>query len=144
MASPEAAQWQEAERSEYESLMANKTWILVPRPKDQAVVKCRWVYDRKSDGRFKARVVAKGYTQVYGKDYNETFSPVAQFESIRYLFAHAALEDWEIDAMDVKTAFLNGDLDEEIYMEQPEGWVVPGKEDHVCLLKKAIYGLKHL
>ncbi len=80
--------------------------------------------------------------QVYGKDHQETFSPVAHFESIRYLFTHAALEDWDIDAMDVKTAFLNGDLDEEVYMGQPEGWVMKGKEDHVCLLKKAIYGLK--
>ena len=142
MSSPEAKHWQDAERAEYESLMANKTWVLVPRPKDANVVSCRWVYDRKSDGRYKARLVARGFTQVYGKDYHETFSPVARFESIRYLFAHAALEDWEIDAMDVKTAFLNGDLDEEVYMEQPEGWTVPGKENYVCLLKKAIYGLK--
>ncbi|TFY59187.1 hypothetical protein EVJ58_g5934 [Rhodofomes roseus] len=89
-----------------------------------------------------ARVVAKGFTQVWGQDYTETFSPVARFESVRYLLAHAALEDWEIESMDVKTAFLNGDLDEEIYMEQPEGWAVPGKENWVCLLKKAIYGLK--
>ena len=142
MASPERDHWVAAERMEYESLLANKTWILVPRPKDRSIVTCRWVYDLKSDGRFKARLVARGFTQVYGKDYHETFSPVARFESIRYLFAHAALEDWDIDAMDVKTAFLNGDLDEEVYMEQPEGWVVKGKEDHVCLLKKAIYGLK--
>ena len=142
MASSDAEQWKLAEKAEYESLLANKTWILVPRPKDRSVVSCRWVYDRKSDGRFKARLVAKGFTQVWGEDYHETFSPVARFESIRYLFAHAALEDWDIDAMDVKTAFLNGDLDEEIFMEQPEGWVVPGKEDYVCLLKKAIYGLK--
>ncbi len=72
------------------------------------------------------------------------FSPVAQFESIWYLLVHTVLEDWDIKSMDVKTAFLNGDLDEEIYMEQPEGWVVPGKEDHICLLKKAIYGLKQV
>ena len=117
MARPDREHWKAAERAEYESLMANKTWVLVPRPKDRSVVTCRWVYDRKSDGRYKARLVARGFTQVYGKDYHETFSPVARFESIRYLFAHAALQDWDVDAMDVKTAFLNGDLDEEVYME---------------------------
>ena len=142
MKSPERAKWSKSEKSEIDSLMENKTWILVPRPKDRKVVKNRWVYAIKHDGRYKARLVAKGFTQVWGQDYHETFSPVARFESVRYMFAHAALEDWEIESMDVKTAFLNGDLDEEIYMEQPEGWVVPGKEDHVCLLKKAIYGLK--
>lgn len=142
MRSPDAGKWREAEKSEFESLMENKTWVLVPRPKGRHVVSNRWVYDIKHDGRYKARLVAKGFTQVWGEDYHETFSPVARFESIRYLLAHAALEDWDIESMDVKTAFLNGDLDEEIYMEQPEGWVIPGKEDHVCLLKKAIYGLK--
>ena len=141
-ASPERNKWHKAEGSEYQSHMDNKTWVLVPRPKDRKVIKCRWVYAIKHDGRYKARLVAKGFTQVWGQDYHETFSPVARFESVRYLLAHAALEDWEIESMDVKTAFLNGDLDEEIYMEQPEGWVVPGKEDWVCLLKKAIYGLK--
>ena len=142
MKSPEAEKWRDAEKAEYDSLLENKTWVLVPRPKDRHVVSNRWVYDIKHDGRYKARLVAKGFTQVWGEDYHETFSPVARFESIRYLLAHAALEDWDIESMDVKTAFLNGDLDEEIYMEQPEGWIVPGKEDHVCLLKKAIYGLK--
>ena len=142
MRSPESERWRGAEKSEYDSLIENKTWVLVPRPKGRHVISNRWVYDIKHDGRYKARLVAKGFTQVWGEDYHETFSPVARFESIRYLLAHAALEDWDIESMDVKTAFLNGDLDEEIYMEQPEGWVVPGKEDHVCLLKKAIYGLK--
>ncbi|CDO74894.1 hypothetical protein BN946_scf184988.g1, partial [Trametes cinnabarina] len=142
MKSPDADKWRAAEKAEYDSLMENKTWVLVPRPKDRQVVANRWVYDIKHDGRYKARLVAKGFTQVWGEDYHETFSPVARFESIRYLLAHAALEDWDIESMDVKTAFLNGDLEEEIYMEQPEGWVVRGKEDYVCLLKKAIYGLK--
>ena len=142
MKSPQAAGWLDAERAEYNSLMENKTWILVPRPRDKPIVTGRWVYDIKSDGRLKARFVARGFTQVWGENYNETFSPVARFESVRYLVAHAALEDWEMEAMDVKTAFLNGDLEEEIFMEQPEGWVVSGKEDYVCLLKKAIYGLK--
>lgn len=90
-------------------------------------MKCRWVYVVKHNERYKARLVAKGFTQIWGQDYHETFSPVARFESVRYLLVHAALEDWEIESMDVKTAFLNGDLDEEIYMEQPEGWVVKEK-----------------
>ncbi|KAJ8463023.1 hypothetical protein ONZ51_g10516 [Trametes cubensis] len=131
MASPDAEKWRAAEKAEYDSLIENKTWILVPRPKNRQVVANRWVYDIKHDGRYKARLVAKGFTQVWGEDYNETFSPVARFESIRYLLAHAALEDWDIESMDVKTAFLNGDLEEEIYMEQPEGWVVPGKENFI-------------
>ncbi|KAL7284900.1 hypothetical protein ACG7TL_002214 [Trametes sanguinea] len=142
MNSPDKDKWRVAEKAEYDSLMENKTWVLVPRPKDRQVVANRWVYDIKHDGRYKARLVAKGFTQVWGEDYHETFSPVARFESIRYLLAHTALEDWDIESMDVKTAFLNGDLEEEIYMEQPEGWVVRGKENYVCLLKKAIYGLK--
>ncbi len=139
---PDGPAWTEAERAEFNSLMENRTWILVPRPKNRKTVKCRWVYTVKHDGRKKARLVAKGFTQVFGQDYHETFSPVARFESVRYLLAHAALEDWEVHTMDVTTAFLNGDLEEEIYMEQPPGWEVPGKEDWVCLLKKAIYGLK--
>lgn len=142
MRSPDAEKWKLAEQKEYNSLIENKTWILVPRPKDRQVVANRWVYDIKHDGRYKARLVAKGFTQVWGEDYNETFSPVARFESIRYLFAHATLNNWYSETMDVETAFLNGDLDQVIYMEQPEGWAVRGKENYVCLLKKAIYGLK--
>ena len=142
MRSPDAEKWKLAEQKEYNSLIENKTWVLVPRPKDRQVVANRWVYDIKHDGRYKARLVAKGFTQVWGEDYNETFSPVARFESIRYLFAHATLNNWYSETMDVETAFLNGDLDQVIYMEQPEGWAVRGKENYVCLLKKAIYGLK--
>lgn len=86
--------------------------------------------------------MAKGYSQIYGIDYDKTFSPVARFDSIRFLLAHAALKDWEIKAMDVKTAFLNGKLSEEIYMEQPEGFVIKGKKNQVARLRRAIYGLK--
>jgi len=80
--------------------------------------------------------------QIPGIDYDETFSPVAHFESLQLLLALAALEDWEIQQMDVKSAFLNGMLDEEIYMEQPIGFITPGTETKVCHLKRAIYGLK--
>ena len=96
----------------------------------------------KSDGRRKSRFVAKGFTQVFGIDYENTFSPVARFETLRLLLSLAALHDWEIEALDVKTTFLFGKLDKEIYMEQPEGFVEKGKEKKVCQLGKAIYGLK--
>ena len=96
----------------------------------------------KSDGHYKAQLVAKGYTQVQGIDYEETFSLVARYESIRYLLAHAALRDWEIKAMDVKLAYLHRVLEEEIYMEQPEGFVAQGEEDKVCRLVHSLYGLK--
>ena len=96
----------------------------------------------KADGRYKARVVAKGFTQEHGIDYEETFSPVTRYESICYLLAHATLEDWEIEAMDIKTAYLYGKLKEEIYMAQPEGFIKSGQEHKVCKLVKSIYGLK--
>jgi hypothetical protein len=134
--------WQEACQYEMEALAKNDTWELVDLPPGRKAVKSKWVFKRKLDLRFRARVVAKGFTQIFGLDYDETFSPVARFESLRLILALAALEDWEIHQMDVKSAFLNGLLDEEIYMEQPEGFVDPDHPDKVCLLKKAIYGLK--
>ena len=96
----------------------------------------------KSDGHYKAWLVAKGYTQVQGIDHKETFSLVERYKSIRYLLAHAALQDWEIEAMDIKLAYLHGVLEEEIYMEQPEGFVAQGDEDKVCKLIRSLYGLK--
>ncbi len=91
---------------------------------------------------YKARLVARGFTQTYGVDYNETFVPVAKFTSIRCILALAALEDMEIHQMDVKIAILNGELEEEIYMEQPQGFVQQGGEHLVCKLHKSLYGLK--
>lgn len=123
-------------------LKKHGTWELTDLPKGRKAVKSKWVFKHKADGRFRARLVAKGFTQVHGVDYDETFSPVARFETLRFLLALAAQEDWEIHGMDVKPAFLHGDLDEEIYMEQPEGFVVPGMEDKVARLLKALYGLK--
>ena len=96
----------------------------------------------KSDGWYKARLVEKGYTQVQGIDYKETFSPVARYKSIRYLLTHAALQDWEIEAMDVKLAYPHGVLEEEFYMEQPEGFVAQGDEDKMCKLVHSLYRLK--
>jgi hypothetical protein len=86
--------------------------------------------------------VAKGYSQVEGVDFNETFAPVAKFTTIRCILAIGAAMDLDIHQMDVKTAFLNGELEEDIYMDQPQGFVQDGKEDVVCKLKKSLYGLK--
>ena len=120
----------------------NKTWCLVPQPKNRRIVKCKWVYVIKPNSLYKARLVTKGFTQVKGIDFQETFLPVARYEAIRFLLAHATLEDWEIEALDIKTAFLYGELDKEIYMEQLEGFVKKGQEGHICRLLKAIYSLK--
>ena len=97
---------------ESEGLTKMSVWKLVDRPSDCKTIKCRWTYMLKSDGCYKARLVAKGYTQVQGIDYEETFSPVARYESIRYLLVHATLQDWEIKAMDVKLAYLHRMLEE--------------------------------
>jgi hypothetical protein len=129
-------------QEEIKSQMENETWVLVQRPKNHKVVKYKWVYVIKPDGRYKARLVTKGFTQIEEIDFQETFSPVARYEAIRFLLAHTALEDWELEAMDIKTAFLYGELNEEIYMEQLEGFAKRGQENQVCRLKKAIYGLK--
>ena len=121
-------------------------WKLVDHPYNcktiKKTIKCRWTYVLKSDGRYKARLVAKGYIQVQGIDYEETFSPVARYKSIQYLLAHAALLDQEIKAMDVKLAYLHQVLKEEIYMEQPEGFIAKGEENKVCRLVRSLYGLK--
>ena len=108
---------------------------------------CRWVYKKKigSDGsieRYKARLVDKGYSQQYGQDYDETFSPVVRFESLRTLLALAVQDGLCVQQLDITTAFLNGELQEEVYMEQPECFMVRGKEGLVCKLKHSLYGLQ--
>ena len=143
----QSIQWREAMESEYSSLLKNDTWDLVPPPEGKNIVGSRWVLKVKRDengciDRFKARLVAQGYSQVKGVDYDEVFSPVARYTSVRSLLALANEHDLEIHQMDVKTAFLNGSLDCEIFMSQPEGFVDPDKPSHVCKLKKSIYGLK--
>ena len=130
-------------KKELESIMKNETWTLVPHPQDAKVVKSRWVLRTKDNGMYKVRFCAKGYTQRWGEDYDETFAPVAKYTSIRTLIALlAGRKNAKIHQMDVNTAFLYSILDETIYVEQPEGFIVPGKEDFVCLLRKALYGLK--
>ena len=142
MRSPLRSKWQDATRDEFNSLTKMGTWILVSQPKHRNVIKCKWVFTVKADSHYKAQVIAKGFTQEHGIDYEETFSPVTRYKSICYLLAHAALEDWEIEAMDVKTMYLYGELKEEIYMAQPEGFIKSGQEHKVCKLVKSIYRLK--
>ncbi len=127
--------------------MANGTWELVPLPKDRKSVGCKWVFRTKRDAsghivRHKARLVAKGYSQVEGMDFNETFALVAKFTTIRCMLAIGATMDLEIHQVDVKTAFLNGELEEDIYMDQPQGFMQDGKEHLMFKLKKSLYGLK--
>jgi hypothetical protein len=100
------------------------------------------VFDVKDDGRKRARLVAKGFSQIEGLNYDQVFSPVVRFETVRLLLAMAALENWIAYGLDVRNAYLYGELDEEIYMEQPEGFRVRGKENHVLRLRRALYGLK--
>ena len=147
LSSVHAKQWKDAMDSEHSSLIRNKTWSLVSRPKDVNIVGNRWVFKvkRKGDGsidRFKARLVAQGFSQTYGVDYDEVFSPVVRFSTLRSLLALANANNWEIHQMDVTTAFLNGELDCAVFMEQPIGYVVPGKSNYVCKLEKSLYGLK--
>jgi transposase InsO family protein len=147
MSMPEAPLWKEAVNSEIESILQNHTWELVDLPPGCKPLGYKWIFKRKmkADGsidKYKARLVVKGYKQKEGVDYFDTYSPVTRITSIRMLIAIAALYNLEIHQMDVKTAFLNGELDEEIYMEQPEGFIVPGKEKKVCRLVKSLYGLK--
>ena len=138
----EQQDWQNACLQELEALRRRDVYELVPRPKDRKVIKNRWVFDIKTDGRKKARLVAKGFSQVEGLDYDQVFSPVVRFETVRLILAMAALENWTISGLDVRNAYLYGTLDEEIYMEQPEGFRAANLEHYVIRLKKALYGLK--
>lgn len=147
MASPEAAKWKEAMKSEIQSMYDNQVWNLVDTTPGLKTVGCKWIFKKKTDmdGKvhtYKARLVAKGYTQTHGIDYEETFSPVAKIKSIRIMLAIAAFHDYEIWQMDVKTAFLNGKLTEDVFMAQPEGFENAKYPKRVCKLQKAIYGLK--
>jgi hypothetical protein len=140
--SDNSTDWMDACAYEIDALTKSGTWELVDLPPGRKAVKSKWVFKLKTDGRYRARLVAKGFMQIPGIDFDETFSPVARFESLRLLLALAALEDWEIHQLDVKSVFLNGVLEEEIYMEQPQGFILAGQETKVCHLRKAIYGLK--
>jgi hypothetical protein len=147
MASRDVAFWKEAINDEMDSIVSNNTWILVDLPSGSKPIGCKWMFRRKynTDGSlqtFKARLVAKGFRQKKGIDYFDTYAPVARITSIRVLLALASIFNLYVHQMDVKTAFLNGDLDEEVYMEQPEDFIMHGHEQKVCKLVKSLYGLK--
>ncbi|KAM1256948.1 hypothetical protein EV1_030743 [Malus domestica] len=143
----QSSEWMKAMKEEIDALQQNQTWDLVPKPRDVKSISCKWVYKikRRPDGsieRYKARLVARGFSQQYGLDYDETFSPVAKLTTVRVLLALAANKDWNMWQMDVKNAFLHGELDREIYMMQPMGFKSEAHPEYVCKLRKALYGLK--
>ncbi|KAK8926176.1 hypothetical protein KSP39_PZI018366 [Platanthera zijinensis] len=146
--SRDCSQWKAAMVEEMDSLQKNQTWDLVNLPKGAKAIRSKWVFRKKESTsgkdqwRYKARFVAKGFVQKRGVDFDEIFSPVVKHCSIRMLLAIAAMWDMELEQMDVKTAFLHGSLDEEIYILQPDGFVRPGDEKKVCKLKRSLYGLK--
>jgi len=139
--------WMNAMQSEIDSINRNGTWQLVDLPVGKRSISARWVYKIKPalDGKpdkLKARLVARGFEQKAGVDFEETFAPVVKWSTVRSLVALAAQSGWKILHLDVKTAFLNRDLREEVFMEQPEGFHVPGQETKVCKLIRALYGLR--
>jgi hypothetical protein len=141
------SRWINAMNSEYQALLKNKTWHLVPHPKGKNIIDCKWVYKikRRADGtvdRYKARLVAKGFKQRYGIDYEDTFSPVVKAATIRLVLSIAVSRGWSLRQLDVQNAFLHGILEEEEYMRQPPGYIDKAKPTFVCKLDKALYGLK--
>ncbi|NBX98326.1 hypothetical protein EBQ81_05715, partial [bacterium] len=148
MVSPDKPRWVDAMTVEMGALERNKTFgAPMDLPKGMKALKVKWVYKIKfradrSIERYKARLVAKGFLQEHGVDYTEIFAPVAKLSTVRLLFAIATHHDLEVDQMDITSAFLHGDIDNEIYIEQPEGYVVEGQEGKVLPLNKALYGLK--
>jgi hypothetical protein len=147
MRSAYSSKWLEAMKDEMRSMSINKVWDLEEIPKEAKTIGCKWVYKMKCDSkenieRFKARLMAKRFTQREDIDYTETFSPVSCKDSLRIIMALVTQYDLELYQMDVKTAFLNEDLLENVYMAQPKGFAVKGKEHMGCHLRKSIYGLK--
>jgi len=139
--------WLDAMKEELKMIEKNQTWELVDRPQHKKAIGVKWIFRTKmnSDGsvnKYKARLVVKGYAQMFGVDFSETFAPVARMDTIRMLLALAAQKGWTLRQMDVKSTFLNGYLEEEIFVEQPEGFSVAGQENQVYQLKKSLIRLK--
>ncbi|KAA0050371.1 Retrovirus-related Pol polyprotein from transposon TNT 1-94 [Cucumis melo var. makuwa] len=146
--SPSSNEWDELpSQRKNDTIEKNGTWKMVDLSEEKNAIGLKWVYKTKfatygSLEKHKARLVAKGYAQQHGIDFEEIFSPVARFETVRIVLALAAQQQWSIYQFDVKSAFLNGELQEEVYVEQPEGFVKKDSEEKVYKLTKALYGLK--
>ena len=143
----DSGKWHEAMKSEMDSMYTNQVWDLVELPTGVKPIGCKWIFKRKTDAQgkvqtYKARLVAKGFSQREGIDYDETFFPVAKIKSIRILLAIAAHMDYEIWQMDVTITVLNGNIDKDVFMTQPEGFISKPNSNLVCKLKRSIYGLK--
>jgi hypothetical protein len=139
--------WKKAMDEEMAALDKNEAWDLVEFPTRRNPIGNKWIFKKKLNAegkveKYKARLVAKGYSQVDEIDFGEIFSLVSKLTSIIFMLFVVAAFDFEVEHMDVKTTFLHGGLEEEIYMKQPEGFVVKGKKELVCKLKKSLYGLK--
>ncbi len=145
-----AESWLAAIKTELDAIEDNKTWTLVPRTEADNILTSKWVFkckeilkaDGKISKKYRARLVSRGFQQKEGIDYHETYAPVVKFTTLRMFLSLVAHLDLHCHQMDVKTAFLNGDLEQDVYMEQPEGCIDPERPDYVCKLEKALYGLK--
>lgn len=140
-------EWRETMEREIEAVERNQTWTLTKLPEGQKRIDLKWIFKAKRDAsgkivKYKARIVAKGYVQEQGIDFDEIFAPVTRLETVRLLLALAAKNGWEIHYLDVKSAFLNGELNEVVYISQPEGFIKKGQEHLVYRLSKALYGLR--
>ena len=147
MNSIDASFWREVVSSEMDSVWNNKTWYLTDLPHGRKTIGCKWIFRKKlriygTIEKFKVRLVAKGFKQKEGVDFFDTYSPITRITTIRMLIALASIFKLELHQMDVKTTFLNSELNEEIYMDLLEGFVVPEQENKVCRLVKSLYGLK--
>lgn len=139
--------WREAMELEIKSIEENNTWEVVDLPEEAKVIGVKWIFKTKYNekgevDKFKARLVAKGYHQRLGVDFHEVFAPVARWDTIRTLLAKAAEKEWKVFQLDVKSAFLQGDLNEDVYIEQPRGFELKEDGDKVYKLRKALYGLR--
>ena len=145
--SDDCGNWQHSMQEEYLSHIENGTWTLVKKPEDRKILKMKWVYKIKTDEngndiKYKSRLCIRGCAQKYGIDYDETFAPVIRYSGIRFMLTIALKNDLVAHHVDIKTAYLNSDIEEDVYVQQPQGFVIKGKEDFVCKLDKAVYGLK--